>query len=144
MQYKSEKEAAYWALKALESKLPATPTSATISPEWGTTIVRSNDPAGGYFYSFLQPTKAFTSDGLWAPSGAIPAGAKAWAYAHTHPNNTFFSTIDTQQARGERGLVKEKTVIYMVNKKGAYWYDGRTEYLAPNARYGKFWGDYPS
>jgi hypothetical protein len=142
--YKSEKEAAYWALKLLEEKLPTSPKSAVESPEWGTIIFRWSDPEGGYKYSFQQPLyKAVTKDGLWQPLGAIPSFAKAWAYAHTHPNNTYFSNIDLETARGERGLVKERTVMYMVNRIGAYWYDGRTEYLAPSARHGLLWGTYP-
>lgn len=138
--YKSEKEAAYWALKALEAKLPAQPMSAVQSPEWGTIIFRWPDTMGGHKYSFQDPVyKAITADGLWQPLGVVPAYSQACAYAHTHPNNLYFSTFDTQTARGERGLVKEKTVMYMVNKKGYFWYDGRTEGLPPNARHGTLW-----
>jgi hypothetical protein len=143
--YKSEKEAAYWALKLLEEKLPATPMSAVESPEWGTIIFRWPDgEEGGYKYSFQEPLyKAIRRDGLWDPLGRIPDYAQASAYAHTHPNNSFYSTTDTATARGEGGLVKEPTVMYMVNRTGAYWYDGRTEYLAPSARYGVLWGAFP-
>lgn len=139
--YKSEKEAAYWALKFLEAKLPASPTRAAESHEWGTTIYRWPDPDGGYKYSFLPITQAFTPDGFWQPTGKLPSGAQACAYAHTHPNDAYFSTIDTETARGERGLVKEPTVMYMVNRIGAYWYDGRTENL--EARHGLLWGSFP-
>lgn len=38
--YKSEKEAAYFALRQLELKLPAILKSASESPEWGTMIFR--------------------------------------------------------------------------------------------------------
>ena len=33
--YKSEKQATFWALKALDERLPATPKSAVEHPEWG-------------------------------------------------------------------------------------------------------------
>lgn len=142
--YKSEKQAAYNALKALELKLPATPKSAAESPEWGTIIFRWPDAVeGGYKYSFQEPYEAVTPDGMWQPLRATPSYAKPWAYAHTHPNDLYFSNVDTETARGVRGLVKERTVMYMVNRVGAYWYDGRTEYLAPNARHGLLWGSFP-
>ncbi|MPZ58988.1 MAG: hypothetical protein GEU91_21375 [Rhizobiales bacterium] len=143
--YKSEKEAAYFALKMLESKLPAIPKSAVDSPEWGTTIFRWKDVEGGYKYAFQEPYQAMAKDGLWEPLGRIPSfpEVEVRAYAHTHPNNTYFSNIDLETARGERGLVKEKTVMYMVNKTGAYWYDGRTEELQPAGRHGLMWGEFP-
>ena len=43
--YKSEKEAAFHALKMLESKLPAIPKSAVESPEWGTKQFSRSWPA---------------------------------------------------------------------------------------------------
>lgn len=138
--YKSEKEAAYYALKSLEATLPSTPKSAKESPEWGTTIFRWPDEIdGGYKYAFQSIYQAVTPDGFWQPLGKLPPATVAIAYAHTHPNNLSFSNIDTQTARGERGLIKEKTVMYMVNRSGGYWYDGRTEFLSPEARYGTLW-----
>jgi hypothetical protein len=141
--YKSEKEAAYWLLKLLETKLPAIPKSAVESPEWGATIFRWADVEGGYKYAFQEPYQAIARDGLWEPLGRLPSFAEDWAHGHSHPNNTYFSNIDLETARGERGLVKKKTVMYMVNKTGAYWYDGRTEELSPGARHGVLWGEFP-
>jgi hypothetical protein len=86
----------------------------------------------------LSPGTGFGS--RW---GRLPSFAEEAAHAHTHPNNTYFSNIDLETARGERGLVKKKTVMYMVNKTGAYWYDGRTEELSPGARHGVLWGEFP-
>jgi hypothetical protein len=137
--YKSEKHAAFVALQHLEGTLPDTPKGAAESPEWGTTIFRwPDEEEGGYKYSFQPIYRAIAKDGLWEPLGRIPDLTEACAYAHTHPNNTSFSNIDTQTARGERGLVKERTVMYMVNLRGMYWYDGRPD-LPPAARYGVMW-----
>ena len=137
--YKSEKMAAYWALRDLEAKLPSQPKSAAESPEWGTIIFRWPDSEeGGYKYSYQWPLyDAIDPDGLWRPLGKIPSYAEECAFCHTHPNNSFFSNIDTNTATTQR------TVMYMVNKRGAYWFNGRTEGLSKSARYGLLWGAYP-
>ena len=137
--YKSEKMAAYWALKNLADTLPETPKSARESPEWGTIVFRWEDlEEGGYCYAYQWPLYASPDpDGLWRPLGRVPAGTEEWAYCHTHPNDTFFSTIDTATAE------REKTVMYMVCRSGAYWFDGKTEGLSRSARFGILWGTYP-
>jgi hypothetical protein len=129
--YKSEREAAFYALKQLRTMLPLVATSARQFPEWGTTIFRWKDrDGGGYKYGFQEPYEAITKDGFWQPLGKLPTGTEEWAHAHTHPNNRFFSTIDTATAK------REKTVMYMVNQTGAFWFDGRTEGLEHKDRFG--------
>ena len=85
--YRSEKECAYFALRELEKYLPSTPDNE--GTEWGTIIYRYDDPEGGYWYSFLNPTKGKTRE--WEPTLLAPSGSTERAYCHTHPNNKGFS-----------------------------------------------------
>ena len=126
--WRSERHCAYYALRELELKLGE-------NREYGTTIFRWPDPEGGYRYSFQKPVYAGTGS-EWKPLGKVPWGTTEWAHCHTHPNGSYFSKQDTKWARGEGGLTGEKFTIYMVNRSGGYWYDGRTEFLAHEDRFG--------
>ncbi|TYC48695.1 hypothetical protein FMN50_26965 [Rhodobacterales bacterium] len=141
----SEKRCAYYALKELVLKLPDRPDAAATTPEYGTTIFRwevpgSHDPIR---YSFQKPVYKGTKN-HWRPLGKVPSGTEEWAHCHTHPNDGFFSKDDTEWALGNTGFLKIPFVIYMVNRKGAYWFDGRSGFQSKNQRYGLFWGAYPS
>lgn len=138
MSYKSEKYAACYALLSLEQTLPSEPRD---DKEWGVTIYRWSDPEGGYFYDFQWPPYTYPGQNGWLPAGRIPKGAEEVAYCHTHPNNTYFSTNDTKLARGELPIIviSMKCTVYMVNQTGAYWYDGRTEFLEESQRKGTLW-----
>lgn len=137
--YRSEKEAAYFALRRLESFLPPAPESKGI--EWGMAILRCEDANGGYWYTFQEPTKGTAAE--WQPTGVVPKGWKEYAYCHTHPNDAPFSSTDIDTALGKKSPYPRCT-MYMVTQSGAYWYDGKFEdqMFARNAqvRYGKFWG----
>lgn len=154
--WKSELHCAMFALRELERKLPK-PASAWDSgssddtvPEWGTVIFcwESRDTADpGTKYSY-QPIYTNKEKSNWQPVGIVPAFTKMCAACHTHPNNSFFSTTDTETARGESGTGDKALNMYMVNRTGAYRYFGQPEWLAEsmtrNQRYLKLWGQWPS
>ena len=139
MAFSSRHSAAYWALMSLVSFLPPTPQDGT---EWGMMIYRGEDSEGGYYYDFQWPPYKGREPNYWQPTVDVPAGTHRVAYCHTHPNNKWFSDVDAQVARGEKAglFIKEKTVSYMVNHSGAYWYDGITKNLHNKDRDGIFWG----
>lgn len=131
---------ASFACKLLYEKL--TPEPIGSGAEWGTTIFRWQEDSG-HRYSFQTPVYKGLGVDSWKPLGLIPKFTEEWAHCHTHPNGTYFSTVDIETALGERGLVRKKTVMYLVNHYGAYWFDGRTEFLTREQRKGKLWGEYP-
>jgi len=137
--YRSEKEAAYFALQELKAYLPATPDNN--GTEWGTIIYRFDDPEGGYWYSYQAVYKGKSAE--WEPRGSVPGGAVERAYCHTHPNDAPFSKQDVDTALGETHVYPRCT-MYMVTQSGAYWYDGRIEdkFFPRNSsvRYGTLWG----
>ncbi|HQU84858.1 MAG TPA: hypothetical protein PKY59_17095 [Pyrinomonadaceae bacterium] len=137
--YRSEKEAAYFALQQLSAYLPETPDYNSV--EWGTIIYRFDDPKGGYWYSYQEFYKGDSAE--WEPRGRVPNGAVERAYCHTHPNDAPFSNKDVDTASGKTHVYPPCT-MYMVTQSGAYWYDGRTEpKLFPRnspIRYGTMWG----
>ena len=140
MAFKSEKEAAYWALANLEQNLPAEPANGI---EWGMIIYRSPDPEGGYFYDFQWPPYSIGQQNEWEPKGKVPNGAEEVGYCHTHPNDAPFSRTDKQTAIGQRGLDRARKIMYMVTQSWAFWYDERDENISAKARLGIFWGTYP-
>ncbi|GEM_PF-3074145 len=144
MAFDNEEDAGFWALINLERALPPEPMETSEWYEAGTQIYRWKDEKGTFQYDFQWPLYSnHDKDGHWQPAGKVPIGAEIVAACHTHPNNGFFSNIDTATARGERGLVKQKIVMYMVNRIGAYSYDGKTANLSETARYHLLWGKYP-
>ncbi len=137
--YRSEKEAAYFALRELEKYLPS--TSDNNGVEWGTIIYRYDDPQGGYWYSFQNPSKGSKRE--WEPSELVPNGSVEAAYCHTHPNDAPFSNVDIDTALGKTFPYPRNT-MYMVTQSGAYWYDGKLEDKmfgrSSHVRYGTMWG----
>lgn len=137
--YRSEKECAYFALRELERYLPPTPDNDGV--EWGTIIYRYDDPEGGYWYSFLNPTKGRLRE--WEPTGLVPKAATERAYCHTHPNDRGFSTVDIDTALGQT-FPYPRCTMYMVTQSGAYWYEGKYEDKmfgrSSHVRYGTMWG----
>jgi len=139
--YRSEKETAYFALRELEGHLPETPTGK--ADEWGMLIFRQSDPEGGYLYTYQSPYKSgLTRE--WRPKGRAPNGWEAVSFCHTHPNIKGFSKTDIDNAWGLSMAFPGEKCIYMINKAGAYWYDGGIEHsLYPRKstlRYGTYWG----
>ncbi|MEL6522650.1 MAG: hypothetical protein AAFQ66_16910 [Pseudomonadota bacterium] len=127
--WNSERQCAYFALKDLAKKLPHTDANADEHTEWGTIIFRwSGEHRVGNRYGYTPLSKSKTAN-RWDPdkcSVQVPSWAERWAYCHSHPDGGYFSTWDTAVARGEQGgFFPMKCTMYMVNKKGAYWYDGR-------------------
>lgn len=128
--WNSERHCAYFALKELAQKLPHIDAEAG-KTEWGTVIFRwvpSGEESPRYGYVPIAPSKEANH---WNPDTAnvpVPNGTEPWSVAHSHPNDTYFSNHDIEIARGERGSLafKKRCTIYMVNKSGAYWADGRT------------------
>jgi len=148
--WKSELMCATFALRELERKLPGDFGNPGTMPEWGTTIFRweSDDPVDpGWKYSY-QPIYTNNDSDHWRPVGRVPSFSREWAVCHTHPNDGFFSNVDLETARGERGLVKMKLNMYMVNKVGAYRYQTIPEdvvkYMSRNDQFMKLWGHWPS
>lgn len=144
--WKSEKMCALYACAALEDKLPGPGQDPDKVKEFGTTIFRwPDEEEGGYRYSYQNPVYDGSSH-RWQPLGVVPAGTEEWAYCHTHPNGTFFSTFDTQIALGEKplGVITMRCTVYLVTVDGAFWFDGRTELAQKKDRFGKLWGKYPS
>jgi len=138
--YKSEKEAAYFALRELEKHLPATPDNEGV--EWGTIIFRYDDAVGGgYWYSFQNPSKGHKRE--WEPTEPAPNGSVEHAFCHTHPNNAGFSDVDVNTALGKT-FPFPRCTMYMVTQSGAYWYDGTFEDKMfgrnSHVRYGTMWG----
>ena len=143
MAFTTQRTAAYWALINLQQFLPATPQDGK---EWGMMVFRGEDPEGGYYYDFQWPPYKGQTENYWQPTVPVPDGTKQVAYCHSHPNNKWFSKTDVLVAKGEIGglFVRQKTVFYMVNHSGGYWYDGVTKYLLDDQRSGILWGLHPS
>ena len=146
---RSEKEAAFKLCSLLTGHLPKTPTAK--GTEYGAQIFRWRDKES-WMYSFMPPRPG-PGAGHWAPTGRLPAFAEVVGYAHTHPNNSPHSPEDRQTAIGKRGIMggldKMLQIVYVVNRNGAFWYDGRPEpggkdqtkpWLQGDARYGALWG----
>jgi hypothetical protein len=142
MPFRSVIEAAGSALRELEKKLPETATDN--ASEWGTLIVRADDPNGGYNY-YYHPITESSGVREWKATLRAPNGSIEWAICHTHPNDTGFSSGDKDIAQGKKFFSKMK--IFMVTFSGAYWYDGTYgEEIGRNShlRFGTLWGDtYP-
>jgi len=138
--YRSEKEAAYWALRAMEKHVPAIWDDDGM--EYGTMIYRIEDPWSGYWYTFSTPEPGKTR--LYEPPPP-PGSSTGWteaALVHTHPNDTGISDGDIKIA------IWNKYTVYMVTQSGAYWYEGKPEYekygKKSHVRYGTMWGQpYP-
>jgi Domain of unknown function (DUF4329) len=137
--YRSEKEAAYFALRELENYLPTTPDNK--GTEWGTIIFRYDDPEGGYWYSYQNPSKGGAAE--WEPRATAPKGSVEYAFCHTHPNDAPFSKKDVDTALGKT-FPHPRCTMYMVTQSGAYWYDGKFEDKMfgrdSHIRYGTMWG----
>lgn len=138
--YKSEKEAAYFALRELERYVPAEWTDGGI--EWGTVIYRAVDSAGGYRYTFINPEEGKVREYEPPPPPLSTSGWTEIAIVHTHPNDTGFSGND------KTITLFRKCTMYMVTQSGAYWYEGKADFDGYGrnslARFGTMWGDqYP-
>ncbi len=138
--YRSEREAAYYALQELKSYVPKEWDDN--GTEWGTVIYRCDAPDGGYWYTFIIPAMGTTREYVVPPPPPTSSGWREVAVAHTHPNDTGFSGGDIKNA-----LFSQYT-WYMVTQSGAYWYLG--EFAAKDVgtnsheRYGTMWGQpYP-
>jgi hypothetical protein len=146
---RSEKEAAFKLCSRLTGYLPKQPEKK--GTEYGAQIFRWKDDKS-WKYSFMPITPG-RGAGLWEPTGRLPEFAEVVGYAHTHPNNSPHSPEDRETAIAKRGiwggLDKMMQIVYVVNRNGAFWYDGRPEpggkdqkkpWLTGDARYGALWG----
>jgi len=138
--YTSEKQAAWFALNELKSKLPALPNRNLT--EWGTTIVRFTDTEGGYFYSYHYLTES-KLNAEWQPFKPSPQPSKDVAYCHTHPNDAPYSEVDYRLGLGNYPPLNTKCNLYMVTQSGAYCYDGKLDMMygtENRIRFSTLWG----
>jgi hypothetical protein len=130
--------AALSALRDLEAKLP--PQSDDNEKEWGTVIYRVPFSDGSWGYCYQVPYQSNTVR-HWSPAGEHmygEYGSEPVGYCHTHPNLTGFSSDDT--AFVDVGPNKSGSVAYMVNREGAYSYDGRNPEIPKPSRFRLLWG----
>ena len=131
--YESEKQAAWFALNELRSKLPELNELDIYLPEsskknikeWGTTIYKITDSDGGNWYSYHVPYEGEATH--WEPFIKPPQGATDVSFCHTHPNDAPFSKRDRTTARGKDSLGDLRCNFYMVTQSGGYCYDGKIE-----------------
>ncbi len=138
--YPAEKMVAYQLCTLLTGLLPK--EGSADSTEYGAEMFRWQDQsAGGWKYAFAPITPG-KGEGEWEPVGKLPEfELEQVGFAHTHPNNSPHSTIDRLNALGKHGFIKQRKIVYVVNRSGAFWFDGRSDLLGGDDRYGALWGD---
>ncbi len=139
--YPAEKLVAYRLCILLAGHLPEDGSSD--GTEYGAEMFRwPNEEEGGWKYAFAPITPG-KGTGEWEPTGKLPSisGLEVVGFSHTHPNNSPHSTIDKANALGKYGFFKKAKIAYVVNRNGAFWFDGRNDLLHGDARYGALWGD---